>query len=191
MDYDLTGLPPDWRQRVEATVRSVGGVYYLYVTTVKAGARKNPPGILLAVARDGAEDAWTPRVEAVLRTRIRTTLEFAKEEERNREKARVRLEMGDVGASVSEGRIPRETRVPSDPSEKAVRAAKRAVLTGELAALLRRSDLPSEALDLLDVAVERMNHPDRWSLWVRILMQVEEIEEVLPPFMTTRILKLL
>jgi hypothetical protein len=65
------------------------------------------------------------------------------------------------------------------------------VLTGELAALLRRSDLPSEALDLLDVAVERMNHPDRWSLWVRILMQVEEIEEVLPPFMTTRILKLL
>jgi len=190
VDYDTEGLPRDWRRRVEDAVRAVGGLHYLYVTTVKAGERKNPPGVLVSVARDGSEESWTPKVELIIRKRIVDVLNYGKQEEIDRRKESLRAELGQLG--VLAGRIPaRETRVPADPAEHARRTAKRNVLTQEIAITLRKADIPGEARELLEVALQQMQHPDLWALWVRILMQVEETEEVLPAPLTARILQLL
>jgi len=190
VDYDLEGLPRDWRTRVEDAVRSVGALHYLYVTKAMAGARKDPPGVLVSLARDGSEESWTPKVEDALKARIKSVLDFARQEEIDRRKESLRAELGALG--VLAGRIPaRETRVPADPGEQSRRAAKRNVLTQEIAITLRRADLPAEARDLLEVAVQQMARPEFWALWVRILMQVEETEEALPAPLTERILKLL
>jgi hypothetical protein len=100
----LDGLPDDWRSRVEAVVRYASPAFDLYVTSVKAGARKRPEGILVSIAREGAEEAWSERVERVLSDRILEEIESSRVAARGKQSAQLRFEMGwdgDGGPSIS------------------------------------------------------------------------------------------
>jgi len=58
-------------------------------------------------------------------------------------------------------------------------------------AAVAAATVPPEARELVAVATEQMRNPAHWSLWARLLLVVEEIDEALPSDLQDRILKLL
>jgi hypothetical protein len=180
IDCPIEGLPVDWRERVQATVLHVGKIYDLYVTTAKAGATRSPPGILVSISREGSEEAWTPKVEATLKLRILQQLDMARDEEAERLGAIAALEAEVAGGArrTRRKRIPAVDREQDAASRRSVEA-RRAAVAAEVKAALARARLSPQAEDLGKLALSRMKQPDRWSMWARLLLAVDETAEAI------------
>ena len=180
IECSLDGLPRDWRARVESVVRGASAAYDLYVTTVKAGSRKDPESVLISITREGAETAWSPRVERVLRERIVDELESARAGERGKESARLRFEHlgwdGTGAAQVSS----LETLATSTASERIALAEKRVAVLKQLRLVLLEADFEPPTLAFVGVAMKQMEQPERWALWARLLLVVAETEQAIP-----------
>jgi hypothetical protein len=180
LEYDIEGLPRDWRDTVESTVRHVGKLFDLYVTTVKAGHSGNPPSILVSVSREGSEEAWTQECQSTLRARIAQQLDYVREEESER-----RAEIEALEAQLAGGmRKPRHHRFPAAETPRAPALQKgvdlrRSAVLGELRAKLVRARLPPPVRDLVNVALDRMKQSDRWALWAQTLVTVTETADVI------------
>jgi len=174
VDYEIDGLPPDWRRRVEDAVQHVGKLFDLYVTTVKAGVSNNPPRILVSVAREGREDAWSDEAEATLRARLVQVLQTADEEEATR-----RSNINDLQAGLAVAARARSMRqikvVEKQRDLKTLKALqiRRDQLTAQLREQIEWALIPDSASDLIRLALDRMKRPDRWAMWVQILLSVD------------------
>ncbi len=187
LDYDIDGLPRDWRGTVESTVRHVGKLFDLYVTSVKAGQSKSPPSILVSISREGAEEAWTDKCQSTLRARIVQQLDYAREEESRRQADLQALE-----AELGGRRKPRHHRFAASeplrtPAAQQGLDLRRQALLPELRAKLVRAPLKASTRDLASLALDRMKQADRWALWARILVTVEETAELIGDELETRI----
>ncbi len=194
LDYPLDGLPTDWRRRAEDTVRHVGKLFDLYVTTVKAGSSSNPPRILISIAREGAEAAWTDEAQTALRERIVKTLDWSKEEEVARKAQLAEME-ADFAAGVAIARrghrlIPAKERDRDAASARAL-AKQRMVIQGELRAKLAGANLDPSARDLAKLALDRMKQSERWALWAQLLLAVDVTAEAIGDDLEKRIRGLL
>ncbi len=180
VDYQVDGLPPDWRRRVEDTVQHVGKLFDLYVTTVKAGVSNNPPRILISVAREGSEAAWNEDAEATLKARLLQVLEDADQEEAVRRSEITHLQAG--LALAARARAARQIRVVEKQRDlKTLRAMelRRAELTVQVRDRVEWAQMPDSASDLFRLALDRMKRPDRWSMWVQILLSVDLTSETI------------
>lgn len=180
VDYEVDGLPGDWRRRVEDAVQHVGKLFDLYVTTVKAGVSNNPPRILISVAREGSEEAWNETAEATLKARLLQVLEVADEEEATKRKNINDLQAG--LAVAARARAQRQIKVVEKQRDlKTLRAlqVKRDLLTVELRDQIEWAQLPDSASDLIRLALDRMKRPDRWTMWVLILLSVDLTSEAI------------
>jgi hypothetical protein len=182
IDHPLRNLPMDWRKRVERVVLQVGKAFDLYVTSVQVGERTEPRGLRLSIAREGAEEVWTPKVVMALRRRILDELEAARKDEVERQVKRLGFDR-----PVSMMTFMDATRVAAverpwegSEAEKSARAARRSIVRVELQKCLAEHELPSQARDLVDIALTCMRDDSRWSLWARILLLVEEVEAGIP-----------
>ncbi len=180
VDYEIEGLPGDWRGRVEDAVRHVGKLFDLYVTTVKAGVSNNPPRILVSVSREGAHEAWNEEAEATLRARLVQVLEAADEEE-----AKKRAEIADLQAGLaiaSRARTARQIKVVDKQrdlvSQKALDRRRQDILA-EVRKQLEFQQMPDSAFDLVRLGLDRMKRPDRWAMWVQILLSVDLVSEAI------------
>jgi len=192
INYRAQNLPRNWRARVEQAVSSVGSSFELNISSVKAGMRKKPPGVLISIARDGAEEAWTDRCEATMKQRVMVVLEHAKEEEISRQVEAMGLDQK-VGASAADQHSvrAREKRRAGSADQKLELVASRRALADDLAIVFKKATLPPEAQDLADVAIKRMQDPVRWSLWAQLLLVVQETRKVLPEALEERLRNLL
>jgi len=185
----LEGLPDDWRERVEAVVRYASPAFDLYVTSVKAGARKRPEGILISIAREGAESAWSERVERVLTERILQELESSRVAARSKQASQLRFEMGwdaEGGPSVRAA----EDLSALSLTERRKLTSARYDLTAELRLVFGEAELGAQATHFVAQALAQMEHPDRWALWARLLLVVTETEAVLPIELQRRLIDL-
>ena len=185
----LDGLPSNWRLGVEATVREISPLFDLYVTTVKAGARKSPEGVLISIAREGAEAAWTERVEKVLIERILARLAELRDQSRLAEVARLQLEVG-WDASGSSKISVRDDLNSLTERERTELIASRRSLAAELRVVFQEAELAPQAASFCGTALAQMEHPERWALWVRLLLQVAETEAVLRPEVQRKMMEL-
>ena len=185
----LDGLPDDWRSRVEAVVRYASPAFDLYVTSVKAGARKRPEGILVSIAREGAEEAWSERVERVLSDRIIEELESSRTDARGKKSAQLRFEMGwdaDGGPSIS----------TEEDLSSLTAAARRELttaryhLTADLRVAFGEIQVTPSSAHFVALAFQQMDHPERWALWARLLLVVAETEAALPVELQRRLMAL-
>lgn len=190
INYRSQNLPRNWRARVEQVVQSVGAGFDLNITSVKAGARKKPPGVLISIARDGIGEAWTDKCEATMKQRVLAVLEHAKEEEIARQVEAMGLDQG-LG-SVDKDSIRAKEKLRAGTAEQKIEhlAARRA-LTTELAVVYRKAKLVAEAKDLAGVAIKRMQEPKLWALWAQLLLTVQETRKVLPEELERRLRTLL
>ena len=180
LDYDVEGLPRDWRDTVESTVRHVGKLFDLYVTSVKAGRSRNPAGVLVSISREGAEEAWTPKCESTLAARIAQQLDYVRGEEAERQAEIEALEAQLAGG----GRRPVHHRFDAVEVERAAGVQKglnqrRAAVLGELGIRFGRTSLPPPAQDLVNLALDRMKSPERWALWAQVLVTVRETADAI------------
>lgn len=185
----LEGLPSDWRDRVEAVIRYASPAFDLYVTSVKAGARKRPEGVLVSIAREGPEEAWSEEVERMLCARILQELESSRNTVRGKEAAQLRFEMGwdvDGGPSIRAG----EDLSPLSPAERRTLTAARYHLTAELKLAFQEADLDAGAAHFVAQAFVQMDHPERWALWARLLLVVAETEAAVPIELQRRLMDL-
>jgi len=185
----LDGLPADWRTRVEAVVRNASPAFDLYVTSVKAGARKRPEGILVAIAREGAEEAWSERVERVLCDRILEELEAFRAAARGQQSAQLRFEMGwggEGGPSISAS----EDLGSLTADERRRLTAERYTLTEDLRVAFERADLDPRSAVFVALAFQQMDYPERWALWARLLLVVGETEAGLSIDLQRRLINL-
>ena len=190
INYRSQNLPRNWRARVEQVVASVGAGFDLNITSVMAGARKKPPGVLISVARDGIEDAWTAKCEATMKQRVLAVLEHAKEEEIARQVEAMGLDQGPASSEKHSIRAKEKLRAGS-AEQKIEHLASRRALTSELAAVYAKARLPAEAKDLAAVAIKRMQEPKLWALWVQLLLAVQETRKVVPEDLERRMRTLL
>tara|TARA_Y100001968_G_scaffold314362_1_gene339623 strand:- start:658 stop:1260 length:603 start_codon:yes stop_codon:yes gene_type:complete len=189
IEYRASNLPRDWRRRVEQVVNSVGASFELNISSVKAGARKSPPGVLISIARDGAEEAWTAACERTVKQRVLEVLNHAKDEEIARQ-----VEAMGLGTKTRESESSiraRERRRSLSPEEKIELENARRGITGELARLYAGARLPAEAADLVVVALKRMEEPKRWALWAQLLITVQETRNLLSDELMQRLRALL
>jgi len=185
----LEGLPADWRDRVEAVVRYASPAFDLYVTSVKAGARKRPEGILISIAREGAKDAWSERVEQILTERILQELESSRNVARGKQTSQLRFEMGwDAGGGPSI--CAAEDLSSLSTAERRKLTADRYHLTADLRLAFQEADLDSDAAHFVAQAFAQMDHPGRWALWARLLLVVVETEAALPIELQRRLIDL-
>lgn len=192
INYRAQNLPRNWRSRVEQVIRSVGSSFELSIATVKAGARKKPPGVLISIARDSAEEAWTDKCESTMKQRVLAVLDHAKEEEIARQVGAMGLDQKFGESAVDQHLVrAREKRRAGSAEEKLEWLASRRALTGDLAIVYRKAKLPAEAQDLADVAIKRMQEPSLWALWAQLLLVVQETRKVLPEALEERLRRLL
>lgn len=180
LDCDMEGLPADWRDHVESTVRHVGKLFDLYVTSVRAGATANPPRILVSISREGADEAWTEQCRSTLSARILQQLDAAREEEAVRRAELARMESA-VAAGPRRSSVQRfaAVEVERDAGARDAVQRRRTALSQEVRARLAAATLPIPARDLANLALDRMKLPDRWALWARVLLAVEETSAAL------------
>jgi len=190
INYRSKSLPRNWRVRVEQAVKSVGASFDLNIASAKAGSRKDPPGVLISIARDGSEEAWTAKCEAAMKKQVISVLEHAKEEEIARQVEAMGLDAGPGSAGGHSIRA-KEKRRAGTAEQKIEHTASRRALTEELAVVYRKAKLAAEAQDLADVAIKRMQDPKLWALWAQILMVVQETRKVLPEELERRLKTLL
>ncbi len=190
INFRSKSLPRNWRARVEQAVNSVGGSFGLNISSAKAGARKDPPGVLISIARDGSAEAWTDKCEAAMKKQVLAVLEDAKEEEIARQVEAMGLDAGPGSAGGYSIRA-KEKRRAGTAEQKIEYVASRRTLTEELAVVYRKAKLAAEAQDLADVAIKRMQDPKLWALWAQILMVVQETRKVLPEELERRLKTLL
>jgi hypothetical protein len=190
IDYRSKSLPSNWRVRVEQAVKSVGASFDLNISSAKAGARKDPPGVLISLARDGSEEAWTAKCEAAMKKQVLAVLEHAKEEEIARQIEAMGLDAGPGSGSEHSIRA-KEKRRAGTAEQKIEHSALRRALTTELAAAYRKEKLPGEAVDLVAVAIKRMQDPKLWALWAQVLLVVQETRKALPEELEQRLRTLL
>ncbi len=185
----LDGLPDDWRNRVEAVVRYASPAFDLYVTSVKAGARKRPEGVLISIAREGAEDAWSEHVERVLSERILHELENSRVAARGKQASQLRFEMG---WDVEGGPSIRATEDLSNlsPAERRKLTSDRYHLTADLRLAFQEAEVDPGAAHFVAQAFAQMDHPERWALWARLLLVVAETEAALPIELQRRLIDL-
>jgi hypothetical protein len=180
VDYEVDGLPSDWRRRVEDTVQHVGKLFDLYVTTVKAGVSNNPPRILISVAREGAESAWNDQAEATIRAQLLQVLETANEEESLRRNEISHLQAGlAIAARARSARHIKVVERQRDPRTLRAMQIKRDELTVEVRETIEWALMPDSASDLFRLALDRMKQPDRWTMWVQILLGVDLTSEAI------------
>jgi len=191
INFRSQNLPRNWRARVEQAISSVGSSFDLTITSVKAGARKKPPGVLISVAREGAEDAWTDKCEAAMKQRVLAVLEHAKEEEISRQVEAMGLEVKTDSLGEQQPIRAREKRRAGTAEQKLELVASRRALSADLAIVYRKVKLPPEAQDLAAIAIKRMQDPTRWSLWAQLLLAVQETRKVLPEELEERLRDLL
>ncbi|MCP4873644.1 MAG: hypothetical protein GY898_33575 [Proteobacteria bacterium] len=180
VDYEVDGLPGDWRNRVEDAVQHVGKLFDLYVTTVKAGVSNNPPRILISVAREGSEEAWNDQAEATLKARLLQVLETADDEEAVKRKNISDLQEG--LAIAAKARTMRQIKViekQRDPHTLKKLQIKRTEVIAEVREKIEWAQLPDSASDLIRLALDRMKRPDRWCMWVQILLSVDLASEAI------------
>jgi len=190
INYRSQSLPRNWRARVEQAVNSGGASFELNISSVKAGARKNPPGVLISVARDGSEEAWTAKCEEAMKQQVLSVLEHAKEEEIARQVEAMGLDAA-RGPGGDHSIRAKEKRRAGTAEQKIEHTALRRALISELAAVYRKAKLPSEAVDLANVAIERMQEPKLWALWAQVLLVVQETRKALPEELERRLRTLL
>lgn len=191
LDYDVDGLPRSWRETVESTVRHVGKLFDLYVTTVKAGTSGSPPSILVSISREGAEEAWTEKTQATLRARIAQQLDYVRQEESQRQ-----AEIDALETQLAGPRRPRHHRFSAVEEPRAPAAQKgldlrRAAVLAELRTRLGKARLPPPARDVANLALDRMKQSDRWALWARVLVTVGETADAIGGELESRVRGLL
>lgn len=189
IEYPLEGLPSDWRRRVEGVVRQASPAFDLYVTNVKAGSRKEPEGILVSIARDGAEEAWSERVERVIGERIVDEMESSKAEARDKQSMQIRFELGwdpEAGARVSST----EDLSHMPASERLNLIARRHALTSDLRIAFQAEEFHDSTMTFVGTALKQMEYPERWALWARLLLVVIETEAALPMPLQRRLMEL-
>jgi hypothetical protein len=193
IDFKMKNLPVDWRGRVSDVIKQVGKAFDLYVTQVHVGERQSPPGIRIAIAREGSDAVWTPKVELALRKRVVEMLEDARKDEIERQVRRMGFDR-----PVSMDTFVAATRISAvaepfagGPEDRKARGFRRQVARAELKAVLQEAELPSPAKDLVDIALTCMRDDERFSLWVRILLLVVEIEAEVSPALQKRLRDLL
>ena len=191
INYRFQSLPRNWRARVEQVVGSVGAGFDLNISSVKAGARKKPPGVLISIAREGADDSWTDKCEATMRERVLAVLDHAKEEEITRQVDAMGLDQGRSADDPHSIRAQDKKRRAGTAAQKLEYIASRRALCQDMAIVYRKATLPAEAQDLADVALQRMQDPLRWALWAQILLVVHETHKALPEELERRLRALL
>jgi len=168
------------RRRVEDAVQHVGKLFDLYVTTVKAGVSNNPPRILISVAREGSAEAWNDQAEATLKARLIQVLETADEEAAVKRSNISDLQEGLAVAArartMSQIKVVERQR---DLNTLKKLQLKRTQVTAELREQIEWAQLPDSASDLIRLALDRMKRPDRWCMWVLILLSVDLTSEAI------------
>ena len=185
----LAGLPKGWRTRIEGIVRDASPAFDLYVTSVKAGAQSNPEGILISIARDGAEEAWSRQVERTISDRIRAEVDALRAQVREEQAAQLRLEAGwdaERGSQVST----KEDLSSMLSEERLQLITARHALTRELRLTLQGADLDTGTATFCGLAFQQMEYPERWALWARLLLVVHETEAALPLELQQKLMKL-
>jgi hypothetical protein len=185
----LEGLPEDWRSRVEAVVRYASPAFDLYVTSVKAGARKRPEGILVSIAREGAEEAWSERVERVLSDRILEEIESSRVAARGKQSAQLRFEMGWDGAGGPSISAEEDLSSLTAAARRELTTA-RYHLTADLRVAFGEAQITPSSAHFVALAFQQMDHPERWALWARLLLVVAETEAALPVELQRRLMAL-
>lgn len=188
LEYDIDGLPRDWRDTVESTVGHVGKLFDLYVTSIKAGHSSNPPSILVSLSREGSEEAWTERCQSTLRARIIQQLEYAREEEGQRQAEIEALETR-ITRGAPKRRHHRFAAMQGrrEPAAQKGMDLRRAAVLAELRSSLGKAALPPPARDLANLALDRMKLSDRWALWAQILVTVSETADAIGQELETRL----
>ena len=69
-------------------------------------------------------------------------------------------------------------------------STRRRVLLAELRVALQGAELEPPTLAFVAVAMRQMDYPERWALWARLLLAVEETERALPLPLQKRLMEL-
>lgn len=187
LETSLSGLPRTWKTTLTAVVGQVGEAYSLYITDIALGERRAPDGVVVSFKRQGAAEAWTPRVEGALRQRLLSELELLRQDE---------VARGVQSLGLATRRSPLRIRaaegpVPADPRELQARDAARRKAVDDLADALKAARLSEPVRQLADLALWQMRDPQRFSLWAQVLLAVDAVEDALPAPLAQRVAALI